>query len=395
MITVAEAMAHIYAHVKDFGTESIPFLEATNRVLAQDVVADRDFPPYHRVTMDGIAIHTPAFETGTRSFFIEGIQAAGAPLQALQKPTHCLEVMTGAVLPNGTNAVVPYEECNLKDGIATVQSSNIKPFQNIHLQGTDSEKGTVLIQKNTTLKPAHLGIMASVGLSTVLVYKHPAVAICATGDELVDVDETPLPHQIRKSNVYMLAAALQQEGISASLHHLPDDATRMQAQLGALLPQCDVVLLSGAVSKGKYDYLPEVLRALGMQTVFHRVAQRPGKPFLFGAFPGGKLVFGFPGNPVSTFVCFHIYYKPWQHRCLHRATKTITVRLARQVSFLPKLSYHLPATLEIKEGITYAHPIIGANSGDMPSLIYADAILTLPAEWDTFEEGVVVEATYC
>jgi len=395
MISVNEALAYIAAHVKDFGVETAALLQSTSRVLAQDVIADRDFPPYHRVTMDGVAINTKAFESGKRNFYVENIQAAGASLQQLREENNCIEVMTGAVLPNGTNAVIPYEGCELKDGVATIQSTAIRQFQNVHLQGSDCKEGRILIQKNTTITSAHIGIMATVGLYKVLIYKNPAIAICSTGDELVDITETPLPHQIRKSNGYMLAAALQQEGITAKLYHVNDDKEQMLQHLTTILNECDVLLLSGAVSKGKFDYLPEVLQASGMQTVFHRVAQRPGKPFLFGTFDNGKLVFGFPGNPASTFICFNIYCKYWLHASLHRTTKKISARLAKTITFQPKLSFHVLVTLEYKEGILYAMPIIAANSGDMPSLISADGIVTLPAEWDTFEVGTIVQVTYC
>jgi molybdopterin molybdotransferase len=395
MTTVHEALTHITAYATNFGKEEIPLLSAAEKVLADDVIADRDFPPYHRVTMDGIAINTKAFDAGKRDFYIENIQAAGTSLQVLKDDANCIEVMTGAVLPGGADAVIPYEECNITNGIATVQSPSIRQYQNVHLQGTDCKKETVLIPKNTVITPAHIGIMATVGWHRVMVYKNPVVAICSTGDELVDVTATPLPHQIRKSNVYMLAAALQQEGIAAQLHHLKDDKEAMQEQLATMLNEYDVLLLSGAVSKGKFDYLPEVLTSLGMQTVFHRVAQRPGKPFLFGAFANGKLVFGFPGNPVSTFVCYHIYFKTWLHTSLHRVTKNVTARLGKPISFQPKLSFHVLVTLEYQEGICYANPIIGANSGDMPSLINAGGIITLPAEKDTFEEGDIFEVTYC
>jgi len=395
MITVNEALTRIKAYTKDFGIEEVPLLQSTKRVLATDVVADRDFPPYHRVTMDGIAINTNAFDSGKRDFYIEAVQAAGAPLQMLKEEHNCIEVMTGAVLPGGTNAVIPYEECVITDGIASVQPAAIKQYQNVHLQGNDSTAGTVLIPLNTTITPAHIGVMATVGLAKVPVYKLLAVAICSTGDELVDIAEIPLPHQIRQSNSYMLAAALQQEGITAKLHHLKDDKESMREQLSIILNECDVLLLSGAVSKGKFDYLPEVLTTLGMHTIFHRVAQRPGKPFLFGAFEKGKLVFGFPGNPVSSFVCYHIYCKQWLRASLRRTTKKVTAHLAKPISFQPKLDFLVLVTLEYRAGMLYAIPIMGANSGDMPSLVNADGIITLPAEKDNFEEGELFEVQYC
>src|SRR4051794_22127709 len=187
MITVNEALALITTYARDFGVEEVPLLQSAKRILARDVIADRDFPPYHRVTMDGIAINTKAFDGGKRDFYIEAVQAAGAPLQVLRDEHNCIEVMTGAVLPDGTNAVIPYEDCIIKDGVAGIQSTAVKQYQNVHLQGNDSKTGTVLIQQNTTITPAHIGIMATVGLAKVPVYKLPVVAICSTGDELVDI----------------------------------------------------------------------------------------------------------------------------------------------------------------------------------------------------------------
>ena len=394
MISVAEAYQVISKQTTDFGIEKIPLLQSCNRILATDVTADRDFPPYNRVTMDGIAINTANFASGQQKFFIKTIGAAGSPVQILQNKEHCIEVMTGAVLPLNADAVVPYEQCSIKDGFATVNADEIKAFQNIHRQGTDEKKGSVLIEKFIRISPAHISVMATVGMSEISVYKLPRIAICSTGDELVAVTKTPLPHQIRQSNIYFLAADLAKENIVASLHHLPDEKEQMKRQLNEILRSHDAIFLSGAVSKGRFDFLPEVLNELGMTTLFHQVAQRPGKPFLFGSL-NKKTIFGFPGNPVSTFVCYHLYGKQWLEKCLQQERKKISAKLLQPLPALTSLSHHLLVRLIYNNGGCGAEPIFSSTSGDIPALIKADGIISLPAGKKNFETGEVFDVVLC
>ena len=391
MISVTEALDFIEQHIKDYGTEEVSLLQATGRILAQPVAADRDFPPYHRVTMDGIAISSESFDSGRRSFTIESIAAAGAPVRQLMDITNCIEVMTGAMLPAGADAVVPYEDLDIQNGIALIRATEIKPFHHIHIQGTDAPEGAILLQSGTRITPAQVGILATVGAAVVSVQCLPRIAVCSTGDELVEIDEHPKPHQIRRSNSYMLAAALQAEGISASLYHLPDDAAVLLEKLAQIKKEYNVLLFSGAVSKGKYDYLPEVLNGLGLQTVFHRVAQKPGKPLLFGYFEDGPTVFGFPGNPVSTFVCYHIFFRRWLHQSLKATRHAMTGSLGEDITFGQALSYHLPVRCSSEGGVLTVVPLAGSTSGDMPSLISADGIITLPPELLSFPAGTVVD----
>ena len=391
MISVEQALSLLFQYKKDFGTEEVDLLQSAGRILAQNVVADRDFPPYHRVTMDGIAIKKEAFDTGNVSFYIENIQAAGTPQLNLQQQNNCIEVMTGAVLPNNTDAVIPYEDCEITDNIATIRLLQIKHLQNIHQQGSDAKKGDVLLKKGIKITPSHIAILATVGYNKVLVLKLPAIAICSTGNELVNIDEIPQSHQIRMSNSYMLAAALQEENILPALFHLPDDKEIMTSKLSELKQQFDVIILSGAVSKGKYDFIPAVLESLGMKTIFHRVAQKPGKPVLFGVFENDKMVFGLPGNPVSSLVCYHLYVKRWLQDCLQINHLKVTVALAENVQFTPRLSYHLLISLYSENGTFWAKPLQGTNSGDIPSLINAEAIITLPSEKEAFAKGDIFE----
>jgi molybdopterin molybdotransferase len=384
MITVAEALALVRSQIRDFGTEEVDLLQSAGRILAQDVLADRNYPPFNRVTMDGIAIHFKAFLSGIRSFKIEGIQAAGQAQQYLTDSKNCLEVMTGAMLPVGADAVIQYELCDIQDGIATVSLDSITPFQNVHLEGTDSKQGDVLITSGSKITPTMIGLIAAAGLSNVSVRKLPKVAVCATGDELVEVDQQPLPHQIRQSNSYMLVAALQAEGIPAMRYHLPDEVTQMTEQLTTITGYYDAVLLSGAVSKGKFDHLPAVLNNLGLQTIFHGIAQRPGKPFLFGKMVNGAIIFGFPGNPVSTFVCYQLYFKAWLYHSLDIELPVASAFLSRPFTFKPDLTLHLLVRLLIDNGRLIATPIESSTSGDLVTLAQTEGILSLPQNRQEF-----------
>ena len=394
MISVDETYRFIDTYKKTYGTEMVPLLSSLNRTLAVDVKADRDFPPFDRVTMDGIAINSQAFANGRRTFRVVSISAAGSVAQTLHHTDDCVEVMTGTLLPLNADVVIPYEQCDVKDGIANVTIEEIQPFQNIHQKGTDEKEGNVLVRDKTRISPAHISVMATVGMKEVAVYKLPSVAVCSTGDELVKIDEEPLPHQIRQSNVYLLMADLETEKIKADIYHLRDNKEDMKRMLQDILQQHNVLLLSGAVSKGKYDFLPDVLAELGMVTIFHRVAQRPGKPFLFGAI-GEKLIFGFPGNPVSTFVCYHLYCKYWLCQCMYQPVKKLSAKLSVDINLSSPLTNHVLVKIDYKEGECLAEPIAFSTSGDIPSLLNADGIISLPSRKEGFQKEDVVEVIPC
>lgn len=387
MISVQEALDLVLAQSLPQEIEEVNLFHALGRVLAESVKADRDAPPFHRVTMDGIAVHSSALK-GNPSFKIEKIQPAGHAQLILENKENCIEVMTGAILPKNTDCVVPYEQITLSDGVAILESHEHVAYQNIHLKGTDAKKGDTLLTKGQNITPAIIGALASVGISRIRVRKLPKIAICSTGDELVDLDQEPQIHQIRKSNAYMLQAALLDLGIIPELFHLKDDKEEMMKEMATLVKNYDVLLFSGAVSKGKYDYLPMVLQDLGMNKIVHGVAQRPGKPFLFGVFPY-SMVFGFPGNPASTFVCFHTYFKPWLRQHMSLPGRNYTAELNEEISFNKPLTYHLLVTLSIRDGSIIASPLKSSGSGDLVHLAQADAVISLPPDRATFHAGEI------
>jgi len=391
MISVTEALQLVAKQAKPFAIEEVELLQSAGRILAKPVLADRDFPPFNRATMDGIAISSAAFNRGFKSFSIEDIQPAGHPQKQLQDTDNCIEIMTGAMLPIGTDAVIRYEDISIINQTASVNLNEVLAQQNVHLKGTDEKAGELLILAGVKITPAMVAIMASVGMAVVPVYCLPKVAVCSTGDELVAITEHPLPHQIRQSNSYMLLAGLQQEGIMANKYHLPDEPEAMAKQMANMIKLYDVLLFSGAVSKGKFDYLPQVLEELGMQTIFHSIAQKPGKPLLFGKVERGALVFGFPGNPVSTWVCFQLYFKAWLYQSLGISEPVVKAVLNKKINFKPPLTNHVLVRLINKNGQLQAEPVDTSTSGDMVNLMQAEGFLSLPAEQTEFAKGELFE----
>lgn len=389
MIAVEEATSVILNHLYRPAPVDVSLTEATGRVLAETISADRDFPPFHRVTMDGIAVNYQAWADGFRSFMIEDLQAAGQPQKKLSNPANAIEVMTGAVLPEGADTVIRYEDLSLADGRATVMISEVHPRQNVHLQAQDVRKGDVLLHPGAVLSPADVALMASVGKSRVQVLAFPSTAIISTGDELVDIETQPQLHQVRRSNVYAVQAAMREMHWKSSMFHLPDEKETILMAMKDIVAVHDLIVLSGGVSKGKFDYIPAVLEEIGIRQLFHGVSQRPGKPFWFGVSSEGKTVFALPGNPVSTFLCFYRYVRPWVYKSLGVDHLTAYARLGADVSFAPALTYFLQVELMNEQGTLVAYPRAGGGSGDFANLKNVHGFLELPAGKTHFKAGEV------
>ncbi|MEM8524377.1 MAG: molybdopterin molybdotransferase MoeA [Bacteroidota bacterium] len=389
MITVEEATQIVLASTKDFGTTMVALHDAIGQILREDLTADRDFPPYNRVKMDGVAIAYEAFEQGKRSFPIQEVAAAGSPQKKLSVLTNCLEVMTGAILPEGTDTVIRYEDIETEGDSAYIKVDEIQANQNVHRQGSDRAKETVIVKAGKRISPAEIGIAATVGKTQLKVSRLPKTIIISTGDELVEIRETPLPYQIRKSNVHLLKTTLTQFGIQADTAHLQDDWEEILEKLGQILQDYDAILLSGGVSKGKFDFLPKVLEELGVNKHFHKIQQRPGKPMWFGTAPSGATIFALPGNPVSSFMCMQRYFIPWLRKSLGTSdTATPYAVLNEEVTFKPNLTYFLQVKIAYsKDGRLLANPVCGNGSGDLANLTEADGFLELEQGKDVYQQG--------
>lgn len=398
MISVQEARQIIFNNLIPLQTEKVETILSTGKLLQEDIVADRDFPPFDRVMMDGVTIRFSDWEQGVREFHILHTQLAGMSPTPVKEEQVCVEIMTGAVCPEGVDTVIRVEDIEIEERagkrFAKITADELRQSQNIHKQGIDRKQNDLLIPKGTKMGLAEIAVAVSVGKKHIEVSQVPKVAIISTGDELVDIEETPEPHQIRRSNNYTLFSVLQNQGIKAELFHVNDEKTVIHQTLESIFKNFDLILLSGGVSKGKADYIPEVMEELGVEKLFHRVAQRPGKPFWFGK-KDNKRVFAFPGNPVSTIVCFYHYFLPYLQQLMgNKNLLKSYAKLQENVTFKPNLTYFAPVELTINElGELWAKPFLGQGSGDFANLLKADAFLEFPADRDEFRKGEVFAVT--
>ncbi len=401
MITPSEAERLIRENMPLLPREDCPLPTAHGRVLRADLRADRDLPPFDRVTMDGYALRAAALGAGTRAFRIEGVQAAGMVPRSLGTAADaCVEIMTGAVLPVGADCVVPYEETTrTTPGNAMTVHETAAKFSAghaLHRRGGDHRGGEVIVRAGTRLTGREIAVAAACGYGTLTVAHSPKIAVVATGDELVEVEAAVAPHQIRRSNDHALRAALVLAGYPrVERFHVRDARHEIEHLLWHLLAEYDVLLLTGGVSKGKFDFLPEELNRQGVKKVFHGVAQRPGKPFWFGLSARSTPVFALPGNPVSSYTCLHRYVLPaLAHASGATPVEPRRVALAAPVTFAPKLARLLPVKLSSgPHAELLATPDDVNTSGDFAGLVGTDGFVELPAGRNEFPAGTVVAFT--
>ena len=394
MISAFEAEEIIRENTGILPTETVPFQKGVGRVLREWVVADRDLPPFDRVMMDGIAFSIEGWKKGIRQFKVAGLQAAGVPPLSLEREGDCLEIMTGAVMAEGCDCVVPYEEVSIENGMAAVIGGfEPKAGKFVHKRGSDFPGGAELVQPGVRLTAKEIAVATSCGKSQLSVTRQVRLGIVSTGDELVPVDADPDNYQIRQSNNFALEAALAALGVEDVMNvHLEDDPALIESTLAEFVIKEDVILLSGGISKGKFDYVPAVLEKLGVEKHFQGVRQRPGKPFWYGRMEGGASVFALPGNPLSTLTCFHRYVVPALEQMLGlKDSLPQWAVLDQPYTFRPPLMCFLPVIAGASDtGLVSASPHPAKNSGDFASIVPTTGFVELPAEdRDDFPEGYV------
>jgi molybdopterin molybdotransferase len=334
--------------------------------------------------MDGVAVSAKALGAGRRQFVLQATQGAGeAPLE-LASPGHCIEIMTGAVLPRGCDMVVPVEQIRMSGADVLIEAEVLaEPYRWVHRRGSDYRADASLMEPGVLLTPPHAALLASVGLVDVEVSAWPRVSVTSTGDELVEPGVPLSGHQIRCSNDFAMLNALHRMGVEQCQRAtVRDDRDALRAHLTSALAEYDLLLISGGVSKGKFDYLPEVLAELGVQRIFHRVKQRPGKPMWFGVSAEGQPVFALPGNPVSAMVCLHRYVLP---AILKAAGATRwpspVVRLQQVPQALESMTRFVPVRIDDPGADGgRAQPLSLNTSGDFFSLSGSDGMVEWPAE---------------
>jgi molybdopterin molybdotransferase len=393
MLTPAEAETIILASIPPMPTEDVPLAEAHGRVLRANLCADRDLPPFDRVMLDGYALRAAAWAAGTQTFRVTGLQAAGMIPQKLAAGNACIEIATGAALPEGADCVVPYEDTTRDGEMATISATTkLTPGHAVHRRSSDYVAGAVIVPAGTRLTGREIAVAAACGCAAPAVNSQPKIAVIATGDELVDVGAEVGPHQLRRSNDYALRAALHAAGWPrVERFHLHDMRHEIERTLWHILAEFDVILLTGGVSKGKFDFLPAVLTELGVQKKFQGVAQRPGKPLWFGLSQRARPVFALPGNPVSSYICLHRYVLPAlaQAAGMPPAASRLAA-LTAPVTFKPPLAYFLPVKISSSPAAgLLATPAAVNTSGDFAGLVDTDGFVELPAAQDDFPAGTV------
>ena len=380
--------------------------DAGGRVLAEDIRADRDYPPFDRSARDGFAVR--AVDLPGELLVVGEIRAGEVPSRAVEGGG-AIEIMTGAPMPSGADAVVMVEHVR-RDGARVVIERAAKSGDNFTPRGTEARAGEVVLRRGKRLGYADIALLAMVGCAEVPVFRKPRVAILPTGDELVDVDSVPLPDgrpvvvdstdrvgsegrapgdvQIRNSNAYSIAAQVRQAGAIADVLPIArDDYESTRGLIERGLRDADLLLLSGGVSAGKYDIVEKVLADLGARFLFDRVAIQPGQPVVFGTV-GGKFFFGLPGNPVSTMVTFELFARAAIDRlsgCDSAPLPLMRARITRDFRHKPGLTRFLPAMLS-EDGATVT-PVQWHGSGDVPAAARSNAFLVAEADRESWKEG--------
>ena len=379
LISVTQAENIIRQNLTTAAVEIVPLSKAQGRYLREDILADRPLPPFDRVMMDGIAIAHASFASGNTRFSITDTQAAGTPALTLENADSCIEVMTGCVLPHGCDCIIPIEHIDLSENTASLHSdASPQAKQHIHSAGSDTAAGEILLSSGQVLNAAELAIAASCGATHLKVSALPRILIITTGDELVAPEITPLPHQIRRSHATALEALItgMKLGKVDSIH-IADDPLALKETITEALPAHDILILTGGISKGKYDYVAPVLTELLGSPHFHGIAQRPGKPMAFWKNSNSPLVFAHPGNPVSVMACAARYLIP-------SLVEILSGRSPNPQQLPATGSFHCPSHFtglvpcRINNGRIQLVP--PSNSGNFLALAATDGIAQLPGE---------------
>ena len=396
MIPVAEAIRMVIQQTSALPTESVSLAQARGRFLAQDIVADSDLPPFDRSQMDGYALRASDAQNVPAKLRIVGESAAGRGWHHEVKAGEAVRIMTGAPVPPGADSVQQVEltrELGQMDGAAEVEIIQaVTPGRSIVTRGSEIKAGETVLRAGEQIGAAAMAVLASFGYAQINVGRRPKVAVLATGSELVAIDQRPGRDQIRDSNNFSIAAYAELAG--AIVERLPlagDDTSLLKRQITEAAERSDVIVTSGGVSVGAYDFTKPALKELKAEIFFERVALRPGKPTVFARLPNGTLFFGLPGNPVSVSVTFNLFART-ALLAMQGAKETTLPEdgavLARPVKGAVERESYLPAQLSTnEEGILMAEPLKWGGSSDFVGFVSATSLIIVPPDTGVLETG--------
>lgn len=388
-LSVDEALARILARVRAVEPLSAELLDALGAVLAEDVVADRDVPPFRNSAMDGYAVRGADVASAPVRLRVTGDIAAGATPRAAVGPGEAMRIMTGAPMPDGADTVVRVEDTDNRLDAVTITAAT-KPGTSVRAAGEDLRAGETILRRGTLLRPAEIGVLATLGKKTVRVTRRPRVAVLSTGDELVELDQPLGAGQIRDANRYSLASAVRALGLEpVVLGIVRDTADDLRRALRAAAAQADLIVTSGGVSVGDHDHVKPVVDELGAMD-FWSIAIRPGRPLAFGEIDG-TLIFGLPGNPVSSLLGFELFVRP-----------ALLTMAGRRLLHRPRVTATLDDTLDTPPGLRFFargiyDPASGSvrttgpqGSGILRSMALANSLIDVPETIQHLDRGAQV-----
>jgi molybdenum cofactor synthesis domain-containing protein len=396
MISVAEAIQVVRQQTQALPTERVDLGQTLGRVLAADVVADTDLPPFDRAQMDGYAVRAQDVKDAPARLRIVGESAAGRGWHHQLEEGQAVRIMTGAPVPAGADSVQQVELTHeLKDATVVELLETVETGKSIVPRGAEIKTGEVVLRAGTTINAAMMAVLAAFGYAQVEVFRKPRVGVLATGTELVRVDQKPGQDQIRDSNNYSISAYAELAG--AIVERMPltgDETSLLKNHIGEAAKRCDLIVTSGGVSMGVYDVTKAALKELDAELFFERVALRPGKPTVFARLPNGALVFGLPGNPVSVSVTFNLFARTAllaMQGTAEPALKRETAVLARTVKGTADRESYLPTQLTTNDDAELvAFPLKWGGSSDFVAFALTTALLIVPANAKTIEAGSLV-----
>lgn len=396
MITVEEALDTILKEIRPLGEESTDILSASGRVLAEDIKALRNNPPWDNSAMDGYALKAgdtkdAGPENPAKLKVIYDLPAGAVPKGPVSNG-EAVRIMTGAPVPEGADAVVMVEKTEAGQGFTLIKAE-AKLGENIRKSGEDFKAGDVVIKAGSLVRPAEVSMLATIGMPFVLVKKRPRVAVLSTGDELCDINEVPPQGKISNSNGYALSALVAETGaVPINLGIARDTKESLHEKLRSAM-DADCIISSGGVSVGDYDFVKDVLKEMGSSMIFWKVAMKPGKPLAFGVI-GGKPAFGLPGNPISSMVAFEQFVRPALLKMAGHANifrKTIQARLTKDLKIKPGRMNFIRAELKLEDGGLSATPLEGQGSGIISTMVRANSFIIVPKDSQGFKKDEAVK----
>ncbi|MEP7372920.1 MAG: gephyrin-like molybdotransferase Glp [Chitinophagaceae bacterium] len=388
MLNVTEAKKIILEHAIELSSIKLSLSQAAGMVLAKDVYADISIPAYRQSSMDGYAFSFADLQAN-QPLKIKGVMAAGSNETARLLPGNAIRIFTGAAVPDGADTVVMQEKTKIEDDNLYIEDENLRQNVNVRAKGSEIKAGDLAAAKDSLLMPATIGFLAGIGITEVLVYPYAAISIIVTGNELQTPGQPLLQGQVYESNSYLLQAALKQMHITdVKVYKAEDTLETVKQVLNDALQKSDVVFLTGGVSVGDYDFVAAAAKENGIEKVFHKIKQRPGKPFYFGK-KENKLVFGLPGNPASVLTCFYEYVEP--------ALK----QMAKQRTGLQVIQSPLGESFKKTAGLTHflkgyydgktATPLHAQESYRLSSFANANCLIKIEEAVTACEKGDIVE----